>query len=75
MDNIGKEKADELVKKFALGAWGKHHAQSCVEEILADLNESFEVAKELHPHAQGLIAGSISYWNKVLNHIKLHEGI
>jgi len=29
-----KEKAQELFDKFALGGWGKEHANSCVDEIL-----------------------------------------
>lgn len=29
------KKAEELIKKFALGGWGKDHAITCVNEILA----------------------------------------
>ena len=28
------KKAEELVKKFALGGWGKDHAITCVDEII-----------------------------------------
>ncbi len=60
-----QEKANELVRKFAIGGWGKENAKTCVEEILNDLKESFEVAKDLHPHAEGLIAGSLVFWQSV----------
>jgi predicted aspartyl protease len=29
-----KKKAEELVKKFALGGWSKEHAINCVDEII-----------------------------------------
>lgn len=66
-----KDKADELVRKFALGGWGKEHATNCVDEILSDLKESYEVAQDLHPHASGLIAGSMYFWTKVKEEILL----
>ena len=28
------KKAEELVKKFALGGWSKEHATTCVDEII-----------------------------------------
>ena len=28
------KKAEQLVKKFALGGWGKDHALNCVNEII-----------------------------------------
>lgn len=60
-----KEKANELVGKFSIGGWGRENAKTCVEEILRDLKESFDVAKDLHPHAEGLIAGSMAFWLSV----------
>lgn len=29
-----KKKAEELVKRFALGGWSKEHAITCVDEII-----------------------------------------
>lgn len=61
MKEQAQEKANELIKKFS----SKDNAKICVEEILTELKESFEVAKELHPHAEGLIAGSLAIWISV----------
>jgi len=40
-----QEKANELVRKFAIGGWGKENAKTCVNEILSDLKESLEVLR------------------------------
>lgn len=39
----------------------------CVDEILHDAKQSYKVTEEpdIHPHAQGLIVGTIRYWNEV----------
>lgn len=46
-----------------------HYAVQCaivaVNEMINDLKQSFELSKELHPHANGLIAGSLVYWQSV----------
>lgn len=76
-----KQKAEELIKMFLPEIQGadrynynldsmnlfiaKQCAKLMVDEIIKDLKESFEVAKTLHPHAQGLVAGSLTVWNKV----------
>lgn len=36
-----------------------------VEQFIKDLKESLEVAKELNPQAEGLIAGSIVIWTEI----------
>jgi hypothetical protein len=49
-----KEKAIELVDKFALGGWGKENALRCVDEILSinsvdkdeDLSNYWEKVKQ-----------------------------
>jgi len=61
-----KEKSNDLILKFQ----GKENAIICVNEILNDLKESFSVAQDLHPHAEGLIAGSISFWSEVKLNLK-----
>lgn len=55
----------------------KQCALICVEEIINDLKLSFDVCKEaqLHPHAEGLIAGSIVFWNDVIEEINNYETI
>lgn len=73
-----KEKAEELVFKFRVHTidWPSmnYHAKKCaliaVDEILSNDKESLEVAEGLHPHAQGLIAGSIKYWHDVKQEIE-----
>lgn len=59
------EKADELIELFSSGS-ANENALKCVNVILDDLKESFEVAQELHPHAQGLIAGSLNFYFSVV---------
>ena len=41
-----------------------------VEQFIKDLNESLEVAKELNPQAEGLIAGSIVIWTEIKNELQ-----
>lgn len=73
-----KEKAKELVYEFLHLLYGnkpfykksdffkaKKCALICVDKILADLKESFEISKDLHLHAMSLIAGSIVVWKEV----------
>jgi hypothetical protein len=67
-----KEKAEELVEKyywtFGDGYLGEQHIQCAliaVDEIINDLKESLEIAEGLHPHAKGLISGSLVAWQKV----------
>jgi len=73
MKEQAQEKANELIKKFSISGNGKENAKICVQEILNDLKESFEVAKDLHPHAEGLIAGSLAFW--VIVKEELENGI
>ena len=55
-NNNGWEKDIDSAKQCALIA---------VDEILNDLKESLEIAEEFHPHAKGIIAGSLLAWQKV----------
>lgn len=45
--------------------WFKECALIAVVEIINDLKESLEVAEDLHPHAIGLIMGSLAGWQEV----------
>ena len=72
-----KEKAEELVEKyywtFGDGYLGEQHIQCAliaVDEIINDLKESLEIAEGLHPHAKGLISGSLVAWQKVKKEIE-----
>jgi hypothetical protein len=69
-----KEKAEELYQKFLRYAPAEEefehvHTIQCaliaVDEILNDLKESLEIAGDFHPHAKGIIAGSLLAWQKV----------
>ena len=66
-----KEKAFELVVLFQDKVNGirkelaKKQALKAVDVILNDLKESLEIAEGLHPHAKGLISGSLVAWQKV----------
>jgi hypothetical protein len=60
-NNNGWEKDIDSAKKCALIA---------VDEILNDLKESLEIAEGLHPHAKGLISGSLVAWQKVKTEIE-----
>lgn len=54
-----KEKAQELLSKFAVGGWRKEHSISCVDEILNTIyNEDFQ------GHLTDEI-GANSYWEQV----------
>jgi len=57
------KKAKKLIKKFG----NVELALCCVDIIIEDLNESLEIAVEnhLHPHAEGIIAGSLYVWRNV----------
>ena len=50
--------------------YAKQCALVAVDEIFKDLGESLEVAEGLHPHAKGLIAGSLVAWQKVKKEIQ-----
>jgi len=69
-------KARELVIKFQfqnpplMFDVAKNCALISITNSLEDLNESLEIAKELHPHAEGLIAGSIVNYKHILEIIK-----
>jgi hypothetical protein len=78
-----KEKAEELVEAFMnirkqkladysiiYHPTAKQCALIAVDEILKDLKESLEVAEDLHPHAKGLIAGSLTSWQQVKQEIE-----
>jgi hypothetical protein len=75
-----KEQAQELFNKMfnipdgGFGSIGVYEAKQCalvaVDEILKDLKESLEVAEDLHPHAKGLIAGSLTGWQEVKQEIE-----
>ena len=66
-----KEKAFELVVLFQDKVNGirkelaKKQALKAVDVILNDLKESLEIAEDFHPHAKGIIAGSLLAWQKV----------
>lgn len=65
-----KEKAEDLLLKYSILEDGQNHlvkkcALIAVDEIINDLKESLEIAEGLHPHAKGLIAGSLVAWQKV----------
>jgi hypothetical protein len=68
-----QEKADELVRKFTIGESSKENAKTCVEEILNDLKESFKISKDLHPHAEGLIAGALIFWESVKRKLEVEN--
>lgn len=71
-----KEKAFELVVLFQDKVNGirkelaKKQALKAVDVILNDLKESLEIAEGLHPHAKGLISGSLVAWQKVKTEIE-----
>lgn len=78
-----KEKAEALVdafmniKSMKLSDYSmiyyptaKQCALIAVDEILKDLKESLEVAEDLHPHAKGLISGSLTSWQQVKQEIE-----
>tara|TARA_R110000772_G_scaffold17946_3_gene50141 strand:+ start:224341 stop:224553 length:213 start_codon:yes stop_codon:yes gene_type:complete len=45
-------------------------AMDVVNIYLADLKMSFNIAKELHPHAEGLVAGGLMQWTQVKNELE-----
>jgi len=57
------KKSKKLIKIFG----SVELALCCVDIIIKDLNESLEIAVEnhLHPHAEGLVAGSLYVWRNV----------
>ena len=77
-----KEKALKIVKSYkgfscqkCFGpesnmATAKQCACIAVDIFLEDLKQSFEISKELHPHAEGLIAGMIVSWKMIKTEIE-----
>lgn len=58
--------AQDLISKFALGAWGKEHAKTHVENIIAEI-------KELEKYANiKFNIEVILYWKKVLAAIEMN---
>jgi hypothetical protein len=45
--------------------YAKECALIAVDEVLNDLKESLEIAEDFHPHAKGILAGSLLAWQKV----------
>jgi len=62
-DNNGVTLSLESAKKCAM---------ICTEIVLDDLKESLHISTNdnFHPHAAGLIGGSISFWNAVKTEIE-----
>jgi hypothetical protein len=74
-----KQKAMELAIKFCQSTdvvkpnfASVKMALKCVEEIKKDLKQNFQICEksELHPHARGLIGGTIIFWNEVENELE-----
>jgi hypothetical protein len=59
-----KEKAQELLEKFAVGGWRKEHSISCVDEIIKELVD-VEFNYNLDFHSDLLL-----YWNDVKTEIE-----
>jgi len=59
-----KEKAQELLDKFAVGGWRKEHATSCVDEIIKEL-KSIEFNYDLNFQSDLL-----PYWDGVKSEIE-----
>jgi hypothetical protein len=85
-DKTMKEKAKELIDRFMnyvemKDFYGddkelynaKQCALICVDESIKDLTDSLEIAKDMHPHAKGLITGSIVSWKGVYKEIENYE--
>ena len=48
----------------------KDVATFAIDEIILNSKESLKVAKELHPHAMGLVSGDITFWGQVKQEIE-----
>ena len=63
--------AAELIAKMG----SKAAAIACCEVMIQDLQQSMEICKteNLHPHAQGLIEGSISHWVSIKKDMEIQS--
>ena len=77
-----EEQAKEIIERFTFKCRecdyienAKQCAIIAVEFAINDLKESFEIAKEsnMHPHAKGLIAGSIVSMKSLKTAIENYE--
>lgn len=59
-----KEKAKELLVKFARGGWRKEHAISCVEEIIKEYNEEILLSNDINS-IMVFYFNRINYWEEV----------
>lgn len=62
-----KLKAEQLVKKFALGGWGKDHALNCVNEILETLMTGYLLNEQSVSEFQIKMR---DYWQEVKTEIE-----
>ena len=56
-----KEKAQELLSKFAVGGWRKEHATTCVDEIIKEYDEEILESNDVN---------RIEYWRQVKDEIE-----
>jgi hypothetical protein len=61
------KKAEELVKKFALGGWGKDHAITCVDEIIDTVMRGYLVNDSAVAEIQIIMR---DYWKQVKTEIE-----
>lgn len=82
-DLTAKERAKKMIYDFEEivglnGSLSFIEAKKCAlyacEVILNDCRMNFEVSKELHPHAEGLTAGTMMCWLEVKKEIEKYNG-
>lgn len=86
-DKSASENAKDLINKFyqplgylestrnsnELWEHAKVSALTCTKVMIESARRNLALAeKELHPHAQGLMAGEIVVWTEIEKEIKLH---
>lgn len=81
MEDKVKEEAERIIGLFDykdLGSFPRFKSKRTIkkdaiiycEGIIENSNNDLKVCKELHPHAGGLVAGNIVWWNQIKEFIE-----
>jgi hypothetical protein len=68
-----QQKANELIRKFAIDGWGKANALNCADEVLRELKELEDVmyvSAQSYPNTHELISDFIFFWFDVKSELK-----
>ena len=86
-EQLPKDKAKEIVDSFKIFMGTDKKGEECyldtltakqlsiisINHYIKDCQQSLGLSKEMHPHAQGLIAGTLVCWTEVKKEVENYE--